>query len=69
VDGRLHPFVQAAAQELERIRAETGHNIFRPHREYVAARRIYMAVLDAADLMADECSKIRHGERKLEIAK
>ena len=71
MDGRLDAWiVDAARAALAKIHSETGGgDALRPNKtpEYQAALSIWHAVLDAHRGVIHERTKMRFGERKLEV--
>jgi hypothetical protein len=65
-----NPLVKAARAELTKISRELGVNIRDgAPPEYVAAARVYGAVLDALDGVNCQRRDVRDGKRKMEIVK
>lgn len=66
-----HPVLDAAWTELQAIYRETGgtHDPFNPNRhpEYLAAQRIWLAVVDARGPIAEERRAYRNGEKKFHV--
>ena len=70
----MSPIVAAAKRELEAIYLETGgvrDPINAPNKspEYMAALRVFRAILDAEDAVLCERRDVRAGKRALEVVK
>ena len=65
-----HPVVDAAWRELCEIHRETGGgDSLRPNKspEYIAAHRVFLAVLDAHRAVIHDRLEVRRGKRPLHL--
>lgn len=65
-----HPIVDAAWRELCAVHRETGGgDALNPNKspEYIAAHRVFVAVLDAYRAIVFDRTAVRMGERRLQV--